>query len=288
MTALQVLWERPAEDAPDPAATRTLAGPLSLAAFYGGPLTIALRKDRPTIVANFVATLDGVVSFGEPGAVGGGAISGGFAPDRRLMALLRCVADAVLVGAGTVRPAKRGWTPRDADPELAAEYSRARRCLRLAPSPTTFVVSGSGNVDLSGPGLGRPDLPVVVVTTRRGMAALPVDAANERVRVVADGDTEVTTAAVLGALHAAGARLVVCEGGPHLLGRLLVDGAIDELFLTVAPQVAGRGAKGRLGLVEQQAFDVAGAPWSSLVSVRRADDHLFLRYRFDRGKAGIA
>lgn len=37
-----------------------------------------------------------------------------------------------------------------------------------------------------------------------------------------------------------GARLVLCEGGPHLIGDLPDAGLLEELFLTVAPQVAGR------------------------------------------------
>jgi hypothetical protein len=50
----------------------------------------------------------------------------------------------------------------------------------------------------------------------------------------------------------------------------------------VAPQVAGRAAgRDRLALVEAEAFGVDDAPWSSLVSVRRSENHLFLRYRFD-------
>jgi hypothetical protein len=55
---------------------------------------------------------------------------------------------------------------------------------------------------------------------------------------------------------------------------------LDELFLTVAPQVAGRDAAAhRLALVEGAAFDLATAPWAELGSVRRSGDHLFLRYR---------
>lgn len=283
MTALDVLWQEPDAEVSVSDTSRALAEPMSLVRFYGGPLSIALRTDRPTIVANFVSTLDGVVSFAEPGAAGGGPISGSFGPDRRLMGLLRAMSDAVLVGAGTVRAARRGgWTARDVDPSLAADYTRARRRLGLAPQPTTVVVTGTGDIDTGHRGLAQPDVPVVILTTTRGLAAFPAGAANERLHLVVAGEREVETAAVVADLHARGARLAVCEGGPHLLGRLLADGVIDELFLTIAPQIAGRAAdKPRLALVEEQAFSVVGAPWSSLVSVRRAGSHLFLRYRFD-------
>lgn len=285
MTALDVLWQTPDAAVAGGESRRTLAEPLSLVHFYGGPLSIALHADRPTIVANFVTTLDGVASFNEPGAAGGGPISGRFGPDRRLMGLLRVASDVVLLGAGTVRGSPRGgWTARDVDPELAADYGRARRTLGLAPQPTTVIVTSSGDLDVSRHGLARPDVPVMVLTTTRGLAKLPAGSASERVSLVAAGDAKVETAAMIGDLHARGARLVICEGGPHLLGQLLADNAVDELFLTIAPQVAGRSAEShRLALVEGQAFSVPAAPWSSLVSVRRAGSHLFLRYRFDRG-----
>ena len=83
-----------------------------------------------------------------------------------------------------------------------------------------------------------------------------------------------------------GARLVLCEGGPHLIGDLMGAGLVDELFLTMAPQVAGRDARApRLGFVAGRAFPLAEAPWADLVSVRRAADHLFLRYRLDPSRA---
>ena len=76
-----------------------------------------------------------------------------------------------------------------------------------------------------------------------------------------------------------GARLILTEGGPHLLGQVVGDDVLDQLFLTLAPQLVGRAATGRLGLVEGIALSPADARWHDLVSVRRSDHHLFLRYR---------
>ena len=57
---------------------------------------------------------------------------------------------------------------------------------------------------------------------------------------------------------------------------------VDELFLTVAPQFAGRDdAIHRLALVEGTSFGEGRGRWASLASVRRAGDDLFLRYRFE-------
>ena len=83
--------------------------------------------------------------------------------------------------------------------------------------------------------------------------------------------------------HETNGRLLLTEGGPVILGQFLRDRMLDEIFLTLAPQIAGRSAEERrIGLVEGIAFDPDQAPRAELLSVRRADDHLFFRYRLRR------
>jgi riboflavin biosynthesis pyrimidine reductase len=245
-----------------------------------------LRQDRPTVIANFVSTLDGVVAFDTDESSGGGEVSGFFDPDRFVMGLLRAMADVVLVGAGTVRASpQHEWTARRVHRSSAALYGEWRATLGLAdPEPTTIVASARGNLDPAHPGLSAADVPVVVATTPAGaerMATVKL-APNARVEVAGTGPTA-TAPELLEIARAAGAGLVLCEGGPHVIGDLLRAELLDELFLTIAPQIAGRdhGAE-RLGFVEGLAFTVATAPWAELVSVRRAGDYLFLRYRFER------
>ena len=259
--------------------------PPELKAGYDGELVIGLRHDRPTIVANFVSTIDGVVAFDTAGQSGGGEVSGFADSDRFVMGLLRAMADVVLVGAGTVRAAPgHEWTARHVRPASTAAYAEWRAALGIArPQPTTIVATGRGDLDPGHPGLSAPDVPVIVATTRAGAGRLGSErlGANARLEIVDDGDS-VTAQDLLEIARTAGAGLVLCEGGPHLIGDLLRAGLLDELFLTVAPQIAGRdvGAE-RFSLAEGIAFDVAGAPWGRLGSVRRSDDHLFLRYGFD-------
>lgn len=253
-----------------------------LADAYGGPLAFERRSDRPTVVANFVSTLDGVVSYATPEAAGGGEISGFFDPDRFVMSLLRGVSDAVLIGAGTLRAgAGEIWTADDVYPATAADVASMRRRLRLAPQPTTVVVSASGQIDPSHRGLSAPDVPALLVTTHAGRERFEADAGLE---VVEAGESRVEAADLLDELARRGFGLVLCEGGPHLLSALLEAELVDELFLTVAPQIAGRSHRApRLAMVEGVAFSVADAPWWRLVSIARAGEHLFLRYRRTRG-----
>jgi 5-amino-6-(5-phosphoribosylamino)uracil reductase len=79
-----------------------------------------------------------------------------------------------------------------------------------------------------------------------------------------------------------GVRSLLCEGGPRLYGSMLVAGEVNDEFLTISPIAVGNPAGGtpRPGLVEGVAFDPATVPRSTLVSVRRAGDYLFLRSRY--------
>ena len=84
---------------------------------------------------------------------------------------------------------------------------------------------------------------------------------------------------MVAALRAEGYRSILTEGGPHLFGQLLAAGLVEQLFLTLAPALAGRQRDStQIGLVEGTSLlpgiDVRGR----LLSVRRSGSHLFLRY----------
>ena len=73
-----------------------------------------------------------------------------------------------------------------------------------------------------------------------------------------------------------------------MLGDFLAEELLDELFLTLAPQIAGRGAsKPRPGLVEGHRFAPEHPLWGQLLSVKRRESHLFLRYAFRASRAEI-
>ena len=78
-----------------------------------------------------------------------------------------------------------------------------------------------------------------------------------------------------------GSNVIRVEGGPRLMGDFFAEQCLDELFLTLAPQVAGRdAARDRPGLVAGHTFAPERPLWGTLVSVKRAGSHLFLRYAF--------
>jgi riboflavin biosynthesis pyrimidine reductase len=252
-----------------------------LAARYDGDLRIALHRDRPAVVANFASTLDGVVAMDARGRTGGGDISGFSPTDRFVMGLLRALSDVVLVGGAVARRARSiARTPGVVAPEAATEFNELRDALGLPPHPTTLVLTASGDLDPAMPAFAGRDAPVVIAAPDAVAARLARAGFRRNVSVEAlpaSGPDAVGAAIDLAGLL--GARLVVSEAGPRIFGDLLRAGRVDELFLTLAPQLAGRGpGERRLGLVEGAALWPDLPIWARLASVRRGGDHLYLRY----------
>jgi riboflavin biosynthesis pyrimidine reductase len=248
---------------------------------YGGSLLIPLREDRATVLMNFVATLDGVVALGPGEQAGGAVISGHNDADRFVMALLRAVADIVLMGAGTVAGgSSHQWTAAHLQPVFAPVFREWRAALGLAEEPTVVIVSGGGDLRLGRRGLDDPSVPVVVATTPTGAGRLRQSGLPGHARIeVAGGGDHLVGEEIAEILARVGGRVVLSEGGPHLYGDLVAADLVDELFLTLAPQIVGRGEGGRLGLIEGVELSAEGARWHELASIKRDRDHLFLRYR---------
>ena len=260
-----------------------MTGPLR--ELYGGGLGFPAPPERPYVITNFVETLDGVVSFGLPGRSGGGEISGFDAADQFVMGLLRACADAVVFASGTLHgDSGHVRTPAFIYPAASELYAslRAERGGRTS-LPLNVIVTGSGRLELAEPTFHTPGLETLVVTTEEGERRLRANHGEglrvTRVRAVADRGP-VPPAEVTGLLHREhGVRLLLHEGGPRLHGSFLAAGLVDEMFVTVAPQVAGRDEDPRRGLAEGTAFLPETAPWFELESVKRAGQHLFLRLR---------
>lgn len=256
--------------------------PNELASVYGA-LRLPAHPERPHVISNFVTTLDGVTSWNEPGQSGGGEISGFNAHDRLVMGLLRAVSDAVVVGAGTLRSVPRHvWTAEHVYPDLAEVFRRVRASLGKAPALLNVVVTSLGRIDLNWP-VFTSEAPSLVVSAPAGEARLREHGADDRVRLaIGRSGTELTVSAgdVLDAIGLGAGAVVLVEGGAHLLSDFLAEQRLDELFLTLAPQIAGREAGVfRPSLAEGKRFAPAAPLWGTLASLKRNESHLFLRYR---------
>jgi ferredoxin-NADP reductase len=79
-------------------------------------------------------------------------------------------------------------------------------------------------------------------------------------------------------------QILLHEGGPTLFGQFLAAEAVDELFVTLSPQIASRAARtNRPGIVQGVEFAPNSAPWYQLLSLKQKAGHLYLRHRFKRG-----
>jgi riboflavin biosynthesis pyrimidine reductase len=262
--------------------------PAPLATVYGR-LWLGSAGNSPYLLCNFASSLDGVVSLDPKGRSGGGEITGFNLHDRMVMGILRSVAGAVIVGAGTLRSVPRHlWTASHIYPELAPSYAELRRSLGLPAEPLNVIVSARGDLDLSLPVFTSKEVRALVVTTRAGAQRIASHprAGSVQVREV-PGEDHVEAAAVLRAVHSTEpAPFLLLEGGPTLLGEFLAEHLVNELFLTIASQVAGRSpSHDRPGLVAGRSFAPEAPLWGSLTGIKRAGDLLLLRYRFDGHEA---
>jgi riboflavin biosynthesis pyrimidine reductase len=263
MNPLELLYE--VEDVP------SFDLPVELGHLYGGLLGLA----EPRVYTNFVATIDGVVaipSIPRSNTV----INAGSEADRFVMGLLRAFADVVLIGSGTLRSSPEGtWRPEKVFPPAAEAFTELRRRLGRADAPAVAILTGSGSID--------PAHPVL----ESGALVLTSDPGAERLAGVLPGASTVVSLGegptldprvVVSALHEREHRLILSEAGPQTFGALLAAGVADELYLTVSPLLAGDAGEGsRLRLVEgaDLAPDLVGG---RMLSVRRSEAHLFLRY----------
>jgi riboflavin biosynthesis pyrimidine reductase len=244
--------------------------PDELSELYSGRLGF----DGPCVYANFVETIDGVVAI--PALERSNAlVADGSEDDRFLMGLLRALADVVLIGSGTLLASPKGrWRPEGVYPKGKDAFAELRRKLGKPEHPEVAIVTTGASLDVDHPVLAE----AVVLTTARGAAGL--EGAVPQVVAVNDGDW-VDLRAALELLRTRGHSSVLSEAGPTTFGELLAQGLVDELFLTVSPVLAGRLTSGhRLGLVEGVELLPEMRVSPHLVSLRRAAQHLFLRYSF--------
>jgi riboflavin-specific deaminase-like protein len=215
---------------------------------------------RPWLRANMISSADGAATLdGRSGGLSGAA-------DREIFALLRAMADVVLVGAGTVRSEHYGL----AEPAPAHAEQRAAR--GVPPAPVIAVVSQRLDLDPAAPLFAKAEPPTIVVTS----AAAPADriaALGEVADLLVVGDHRVDLAHTVDALVNRGLTRILCEGGPTLLGHVAAAERLDELCLTVSPQILG-GNAGRILdsdlLLPRQSLQ--------LNQVLEDDGFLFLRY----------
>jgi 2,5-diamino-6-(ribosylamino)-4(3H)-pyrimidinone 5'-phosphate reductase len=220
---------------------------------------------RPFVYVNMAMTADGKITsasreyptFTSP-------------RDKRTMDRLRAEADAVLIGAGTLRADDPPLGVRDAG---MREY---RRSLGKPDGLYHVVVSTSLDLDPSCRFFREEPVAGRIVAT---VEEAPEESAG-RLAGLAEvwrvGRREVDLPELFRRLREAGVERLLVEGGGELNWAVAREGLLDELYVTVAPSLLG-GA-GAPTLLEGTGFPMEDRIRLRLLGVNRQEDEVFFRY----------
>ena len=215
----RLLWPRPAgmdvQVVPDQ----------DLEAYYYYPEPI----DRAYVRLNYISSLNGKVS------VNGRSAAFGTTGDKLVFRRLRRLADVVVVGAGTVRA--DGYRGARSSESLQA----ARRLRGQAAVPPIAVVTASADLDPDSPLFKDAWVPPIILTVRSAPPSNVKRLRESGAEVMIVGEDRADVRQMLGALASRNLCRILCEGGPTLFGQLFAAGAVDEVCLTLSPQVGGAG-----------------------------------------------
>jgi riboflavin biosynthesis pyrimidine reductase len=256
---------------------------------FGFPAPADAR--RPYISSNFVMGLDGRASFRELKDRTDGNIVSRSTEDRWLMDFLRAHHDGQLIGASTLRdeqnPEGRGWDYGIEDEELRIYRQDTLRLGRQK----VFVLSGSGNIDLTLRLFSSPRVEARIITAREGhenlRSQLKQRGREGTIKIISVGKgTQVDLVAATQLLRQEHSiRTLLCEGGPTLYGEFLKNQLMDEDFRTISLQVLGESTKpgiDRPTAYGHLSYTPETAPWFRLISLHYAlPHHAFFRLRYE-------
>jgi 5-amino-6-(5-phosphoribosylamino)uracil reductase len=184
---------------------------------------------------------------------------------------LRSAADAILVGAGTIRADNPRLLVRDAE-RVAVREAEGR-----PPHPLRVTVTATGDLDPAARFFAGPGTPLVYAAT--AAAAKARKNLGDKA-VVIDAGAELSLAAVLADLYAERMVLtLLAEPGAVLARDLLAQDLVDEIRLAVAPFFVGDENAPRFALPAQ--YPHPGGNPMTLTSVRRLGGLAVLRYRLN-------
>ena len=227
---------------------------------------------RPRVLLNMVSSLDGRAAIGgKAGAIGGES-------DRRLMRVLRSRADAVMIGAGTLRSEKISLSIPD---DLA--YIRASR--GLPEQPLHIILIGATNPNLENLVNPVPDRTILIINEKSKFSELGELAPEARdvLRSPADSQGRIDLQGVMDTLQREhGVDLILVEGGPSLNHSLLSNGLADELHLTLASKIIGGNQPSIISGPSLPNQKYSHGLLSIHTSYEVPEGDLFLRYRLTK------
>lgn len=237
------------------------------------------HSGEPYVAINMVSTLDGKVSIdGKAGPIGSPV-------DRRVMRNIRCAADAILVGAGSIRAEEMSLgVPED--------LSKKRRKSGRPGQPLSVVLAGSASLPLHRkiftPNPQGKDTRIVVMAGDSTPKSTLEEASELGVCVISvDQPGRPSPVQVLRLLHEQhSVRSILVEGGPSVNTSFLSAGKVNDLFLTLSPKIPTNNdeAPSISAALPREALTLGLALGLTLTSVHFCprESELYLRYSLER------
>ena len=231
-----------------------------------------MKSDRrPYILLNYALSLDGKLSTEQRDPVRFTSRI-----DRGLMDEIRADADAVLIGAGTLRAE---------DPPVRIKTARRRderRRLGKPPHPVSVVLSRSMQLPRAGRYWEDDQVERIIATTEQAKDE-QVLAFKDLTEVIRAGRTSVDLHEFCRMLADRGIGRLLVEGGGQVNMAFWEAGLVDEVYLTLCPVVIGGSTAPTAA--DGKGFASDGLRKLRLVETRRVGQELFLRYRAVRSKS---
>jgi riboflavin-specific deaminase-like protein len=226
---------------------------------------VSARPRRLRCFLNVAMSLDGKIASSRRELPGFASHA-----DRRMMDRIRARADAVLVGAGTLRAADFPLRVR------SAALRRERLASGRPEQPLNVLLTSALAVPLRGRFFRSPGVRRLVVTTRKAPPSRLLSLRG-RAEILVLGRSRVSLSRLIRKLRALGVRELLLEGGGETNAAFFRHHLVDEIYLTLCPVVIG-GARSPTpadgpGLSPEEFIHFR------LVSLRREGAEIFLHYR---------
>ncbi len=263
----------------DPSSTALIPELLHL---YGGDLAFpAPPPERPYVVLTFVEPWDGVLSYADvKGRELGGEISGFNPQDQFVLALLRTYADAIIIGAETLR--KEGdhiWSGPKFDKAHASLLSAQRAALGKPVEIINAFLTNSGNIPLGAPVFHDPEIIPLVFTSPEGMERIRAAEPSETIGLYS-ANPENPIRDMLETLRKSHHTTLALVESPSIADACIREGVADELFITLSPYLVGNSREtNRPTLLRNTPFGPDNSPQVEIVSEKAWQNYRYFRLR---------
>ncbi len=223
--------------------------------------------NRPRVTISAAMSIDGKIASAR-----GGVSKLSSAADTARVHGLRSRFDSILVGINTVI----------SDDPLLTVRREGRRAVR---NPVRIILDSRARTPLSSRIIGTSDqIKTIVAVSGAASKRRILELRRTPAEVVVMGGTTVDVRGVLGYVAGLGIRSVLVEGGGATNWTFVREGMFDEIIVAVSPYVLG--GRNAVSLVGGAGFaGLSGSPSLRLVSVRRLEDHVVLRYARTAGSS---